>query len=172
MLSNRLLPVMAPTVKRIMTQPIVSLKLERLNALSFSFSLVVVVVDDGDLFLTISFFLIHPSPPPPHTHALPELDLPLLAVEADGPDMAVRAGRFEDRRADYRELDVLFLLFSLDRRGGGSNLFFLSLDFLSLDFLSRGLSSSTPLPPCRSRNDDGAKTKLLKNFLCRASTST
>ena len=175
------LPIMAPTVKRIMTQPIVStrcaihrsLQRHREDAgIAFVFFFPFLLhIDDGDLTISIhlsslSLSLFH-TPTPIKT----ELDLPLPPVAADGADLAVRAGRFADRRVDYRAcFCFFFFLFpTVDRKAAAEATFFFffstSSVALSLD-LARSLSLSPfrlplRLPsraslflPRRSRNHD------------------
>ena len=153
------LPIMAPTVKRIMTQPIVStrcaihrsLQRHREDAgIAFVFFFPFLLhIDDGDLTISIHLSSLSLSLFHTHTRIKTELDLPLPPVAADGADLAVRAGRFADRRVDYRACFCFFFFFISHRRskgGGRGNVFFffstssVALS-LSLD-LARSLSLS------------------------------
>ena len=115
------LPIMAPTVKRIMTQPIVStrcaihrsLQRHREDAgIAFVFFFPFLLhIDDGDLTISIHLSSLSLSLFHTHTRIKTELDLPLPPVAADGADLAVRAGRFADRRVDYRACFCFFFFF-------------------------------------------------------------
>jgi hypothetical protein len=176
---------MAPTVKRIMTQPIVSthcaiqrpLPTWRGPGIGLFFFL------DGDLIslLTISFipFISLLS------HTQTEPDLPLPAVEADGSDLAVRAGRLADRRADYRECFSFVEFPPLSIKKAAATFPFFDLLSLSTSSLARSLpaaasdSSSTAsrAPPSLARSpinpplSNSLKNVSKKNFI-RASTNT
>ena len=146
------LPIMAPTVKRIMTQPIVStrcaihrsLQRHREDAgIAFVFFFPFLLhIDDGDLTISIHLSSLSLSLFHTHTRIKTELDLPLPPVAADGADLAVRAGRFADRRVDYRACFCFFFFFISHRRskgGGRGNVF-----FFFFDLLCRSLSLSGP----------------------------
>ena len=157
------LPIMAPTVKRIMTQPIVStrcaihrsLQRHREDAgIAFVFFFPFLLhIDDGDLTISIHLSSLSLSLFHTHTRIKTELDLPLPPVAADGADLAVRAGRFADRRVDYRACFCFFFFFISHRRskgGGRGNVFFfffrppLSLSLSLWTSLARSPSLSGP----------------------------
>ena len=164
LISTFVLPIMAPTVKRIMTQPIVSTHSVRSVGLSTtlrdpgiaSFPLFLSLHIDGDLIsLSPSLFnsqlsLAHKTEP----------DLPLPAVAADGADLVVRAGRPADRRAYYREcFSFVFLDFpplSIRRRQRRRRQrFFFFRPPPSLSLLLSLSSRASLLPPlAHAINDD------------------
>ena len=169
------LPIMAPTVKRIMTQPIVStrcaihrsLQRHREDAgIAFVFFFPFLLhIDDGDLTISIHLSSLSLSLFHTHTRIKTELDLPLPPVAADGADLAVRAGRFADRRVDYRACFCFFFFFdllcrSLSLSGPRSLALPLSLDLarsLSLSPFRLPLrlpSRASLFLPRRSRNHD------------------
>ena len=166
------LPIMAPTVKRIMTQPIVStrcaihrsLQRHREDAgIAFVFFFPFLLhIDDGDLTISIHLSSLSLSLFHTHTRIKTELDLPLPPVAADGADLAVRAGRFADRRVDYRACFCFFFFFIYHRRseGGGSGNVF----FFFFDLLCRSLSLSGPRSLALPLSLDLARSLSLSPF--------
>ena len=166
------LPIMAPTVKRIMTQPIVStrcaihrsLQRHREDAgIAFVFFFPFLLhIDDGDLTISIHLSSLSLSLFHTHTRIKTELDLPLPPVAADGADLAVRAGRFADRRVDYRACFCFFFFFISHRRskgGGRGNVF-----FFFFDLLCRSLSLSGPRSLALPLSLDLARSLSLSPF--------
>ena len=119
------------------------------------------------------------------SHTQTEPDLPLPAVEADGSDLAVRAGRLADRRADYRECFSFVEFPPLSIKKAAATFPFFDLLSLSTSSLARSLpaaasdSSSTAsrAPPSLARSpinpplSNSLKNVSKKNFI-RASTNT
>ena len=172
LISTFVLPIMAPTVKRIMTQPIVStrcaihrsLQRHREDAgIAFVFFFPFLLhIDDGDLTISIHLSSLSLSLFHTHTRIKTELDLPLPPVAADGADLAVRAGRFADRRVDYRACFCFFFFFISHRRskgGGRGNVF-----FFFFDLLCRSLSLSGPRSLALPLSLDLARSLSLSPF--------